>query len=144
MRLVPPRPSPRSQCLNLWHVANFAYHALVHHSQVQFLAASIPWLPALPQLSPLSWLHPPLWSRCSAFPSPCYQLTSPDIQPPACIFDLAHRSSKFERLKSYLLVTNMPSYVLGHRPRRNSWLIGEVRLTSPYQFNGSWYWVLKK
>lgn len=37
------------------------------------------WLPALPQLSPLSWLHPRLWSRCSAFPSPCYQLTSPDI-----------------------------------------------------------------
>ena len=30
MRLVAPSPSPRSQCLNLWHVANFAHHALVH------------------------------------------------------------------------------------------------------------------
>lgn len=119
------------------------------HSQLSAASLPIPLdilHPALPQLSPLTWFCPRLGSRCSDFPTPHSLLTYISWYPANYVHLLnqAPRARKFEKLNNYLLVTNVPSHALGHRPRRNSWLIGEMRLTSPYHFGGPWHRVLMK
>lgn len=146
-------PAPGASVRTFGTVSSSAHHALAHPLPAFSCLSPHPTRylapcpsPALPQLSPLIWFCPLLGSRCSDFPTPHSLLTYISWYPANYVHLLnqAPRARKFERLNNYLLVTNVPSHALGHRPRRNSWLIGEMRLTSPYQFGGPWHRVLMK